>query len=137
MRKTGKDIIGSMFLGAGIVMIISQVVKEQKSLDLLSANNENLKNNLAMIESKIEEIRNNQQVMEGNEIMNQVGSIDTAAALQQNIQNIMKQQQKDEENLRLLNVGNNAINADLGVSNPDDYLKQILAGGTAGAAPAY
>ena len=92
--------------------------RAQKSLDLLSANNENLKNNLAMIKSKIEEISNNQQVMEGNEIINQVGSIDTAAALQQNIQNIMKQQQKDEENLRLLNVGNNAINDGLGVSNP-------------------
>ena len=49
----------------------------------------------------------------------------------------MKQQKKDEQTLGMLEAGNKAINADLGVSNPDDYLKQILAGGTAGAAPAY
>ena len=69
--------------------------------------------------------------------MDQLGTIDTAAALQQNIQNIMKQQQKDEKTLGMLEAGNKAINDDLGVSNPDDYLKQILAGGTAGADTAY
>ena len=113
--------------------------RAQKSLDLLTANNENLKNNLQMLESKMNEINNNEQIKDGNEIIGQIDAINTGAALQQNIQNIMKQQQRDEENLRIINVGNNAVYGEMGLSSPDDYLKQILGNdnGTAGAAPAY
>ncbi len=75
------------------------------------------------------------QFREGNEIMNQLGDLDTGDILQENIQNIMRQQQQDMQNLRILENGNNAINANLGIKNEDDYLKSLL--GTAGAAPAY
>ena len=109
--------------------------RAQANLDKLSAYNETLKNNLSNVESKIEEIRNNMQFREGNEIMNQLGDLDTGDILQENIQNIMRQQQQDMQNLRILENGNNAINANLGIKNEDDYLKSLL--GTAGAAPAY
>ena len=109
--------------------------RAQTNLDKLSAYNETLKSNLSNVESKIEEIRNNQQFREGNEIMNQLGDLDTGDILQENIQNIMRQQQQDMQNLRILENGNNAINANLGIKNEDDYLKSLL--GTAGAAPAY
>ena len=50
----------------------------------------------------------------------------------------MRQQQKDDEQLRILEGGNRAVNADLGINSADDYLKQILGGnGTSGAPPAY
>ena len=109
--------------------------RAQANLDKLSAYNETLKSNLSNVESKIEEIRNNMQFREGNEIMNQLGDLDTGDILQENIQNIMRQQQQDMQNLRILENGNNAINANLGIKNEDDYLKSLL--GTAGAAPAY
>ena len=109
--------------------------RAQTNLDKLSAYNETLKSNLSNVESKIEEIRNNMQFREGNEIMNQLGDLDTGDILQENIQNIMRQQQQDMQNLRILENGNNAINANLGIKNEDDYLKSLL--GTAGAAPAY
>ena len=76
-----------------------------------------------------------QQFREGNEIMNQIGDLDTGDILQQNIQNMMRQQQEDMQNLRLLENGNNAINSGLGIKNEDEYLKSLL--GTAGAPPAY
>ena len=109
--------------------------RAQKSLDLLKANNTNLKNNLSMIESKIEEVRNNQTIQGQVDVMGTIGNPDPTAALQKNLQDIMRQQQKDEEMLRVLNSGNNAVSAGMGTA--DDVLKQILGSGTGGAPPAY
>ena len=110
-------------------------LRAETNLNKLKAYNEALKTNLSAVESKIEEIRNNQQFREGNEIMNQIGDLDTGDILQENIQNMMRQQQEDMQNLRLLENGNNAINSGLGLKNEDEYLKSLL--GTAGAPPAY
>ena len=110
----------------------------QKSLNLTSANNENLKNNLAMIESKIDELTNYIQLHAGDKVMKEIGNIDTGDALQKNIAEVLRQQQKDDEQLGILEAGNRAANAGLGINNADDYLKQILGGnGTSGAPPHY
>ena len=110
-------------------------LRAETNLNKLNAYTEALKTNLSAVESKIEEIRNNQQFREGNEIMNQIGDLDTGDILQENIQNMMRQQQQDMQNLRLLENGNGAINSGLGIKNEDEYLKSLL--GTAGAPPAY
>ena len=110
-------------------------LRAETNLNKLKAYNEALKTNLSAVESKIEEIRNNQQFREGNEIMNQIGDLDTGDILQENIQNMMRQQQQDLQNLKILENGNNAINSGLGIKNEDEYLKSLL--GTAGAPPAY
>ena len=112
-------------------------VREQKSLDSLKAYTETLKNTLSTIDSKIEELRNTQALHEGNEIMKELGTIDTSDALRQNIENVMRERQKEEENLRIMQNGNNAImGEELGVQNEDDYLKNLLGGGTS-APPAH
>lgn len=118
-----------------IVELKTDRQRAQKSLDLLKANNENLKNNENMINSKIEEIKSFGTMNEQNKIMGQLADTDPTAALQQNLRDIMKQQQKDEEMIRALNVGNTAANS--GVGTADDLLKQLLGSGTAGAPPAY
>jgi hypothetical protein len=110
-------------------------LRAENNLNKLRAYTEALKTNLSAVESKVEEIRNNQQFREGNEIMNQIGDLDTGDILQENIQNMMRQQQEDMQNLRLLENGNNAINSGLGLKNEDEYLKSLL--GTGGAPPAY
>ena len=110
-------------------------LRAETNLNKLNAYTEALKTNLSAVESKIEEMRNNQQFKEGNEIMNQIGDLDTGDILQQNIQNMMRQQQEDMQNLRLLENGNSAINSGLGIKNEDEYLNSLL--GTAGAPPAY
>ena len=110
-------------------------LRAETNLNKLNAYTEALKTNLSAVESKIEEIRNNQQFREGNVIMNQIGDLDTGDILQQNIQNMMRQQQEDMQNLRLLENGNGAINSGLGIKNEDEYLKSLL--GTTGAASAY
>ena len=118
-----------------IVELKTDRQRAQKSLDLLKANNENLKNNENMINSKIEEIKNFGTMNEQNKLMGQLADTDPTAALQQNLRDIMKQQQKDEEMIRAWNVGNTAANS--GVGTADDLLKQLLGSGTAGAPPAY
>ena len=110
-------------------------LRAETSMNKLTAINDALKTNLAAVESKVEEIRNNQQFREGNEVMNQIGDLDTGDILQENIQNMMAQQQKDMQNLRILEQGNNAINSGLGIKDEDEYLKSLL--GTGGAPPAY
>ena len=109
--------------------------REQKSLDALRTYNETLKNNLTMLNSKIEEVRNIQQIKEGGDLMKELGSLDTGETLRQNIENVMMENQRQEDNIKIMQNGNNALNSDLGIQNPDDYLKSLL--GTAGAAPAY
>lgn len=109
--------------------------REQKSLDALRTYNETLKNNLTMLNSKIEEVRNAQQIKEGNDLMKELGSLDTGETLRQNIENVMIENQRQEDNIKIMQNGNNALNSDLGIQNPDDYLKSLL--GTAGAPPAY
>jgi hypothetical protein len=109
--------------------------REKKSLDALRTYNETLKNNLTMLNSKIEEVRNIQQIKEGGDLMKELGSLDTGETLRQNIENVMMENQRQEDNIKIMQNGNNALNSDLGIQNPDDYLKSLL--GTAGAAPAY
>ena len=109
--------------------------RAETSLNKLTAYNDALKTNLSAVESKIEEIRNNQQFREGNEVMNQIGDLDTGDVLQENIQNMMAQQQRDLQNMRILEQGNNAISSGLGIKDEDEYLKSLL--GTGEAPPAY
>ena len=118
-----------------IVELKTDRQRAQKSLDLLKANNENLKNNETMINSKIDEIKSLGTMNAQNQLMGQIGDTDPTAALQQNLRDIMKQQQKDEDMMRALNTGNKAVNS--GVGTADDLLKQLLGSGTAGAPPAY
>ena len=110
-------------------------LRAETSLNKLTAYNDALKTNLAAVESKVEEIRNNQQFREGNEVMNQIGDLDTGDILQENIQNMMAQQQRDLQNMKILEQGNTAINSGLGIKDEDEYLKSLL--GTGEAPPAY
>ena len=100
--------------------------RKQKELDNLRAFTETQKNNLNMANGKIEEIRNAQQIQEGNELMEDLKDFNTAGVLQQNIQNIMVEDQKQREQLAIMNNGNNALMDGLPANNADDYLKQLL-----------
>ena len=77
------------------------------------------------MKKKIEEIRNNKQIQEGNELMNELKDLDNGETLQANLNNLMIERQKEEENMQIMKNGNNAINNDLGI-NEDEYLKRIL-----------
>lgn len=106
-----------------------------KNRDSLSAYNETLKNNLATIEAKIEELRNYEQIKGGTDALAEIGEIDTAGAILANIQNNLAEQEKQKKNLEAMQIGDAAINAELGIKNEQDYLKSILGSGGNGGTP--
>ena len=108
-----------------------------KSLELFNANHTNFKNSLQMIESKINEIKNNEILKIQVEVIDGIGDTDPTPVLRKNYEHQLEQQKKDEEMLNLLKSGNNVLNPSLPTA--DDLLKQILLGNgtTDGAPPAY
>lgn len=107
----------------------------EKQVETSTAYNDNLKNNLSKIENKIEELRNAGTIMEGNDVMNGMDDLNTADILQKNIEGMMREEQNQDENLRILKNGEQAMNEGLG--NFDDYMNSLLGKGTNGAPPAY
>jgi chromosome segregation ATPase len=118
-----------------IIELKSDLQRAQKTLNLINPNNENLKNNITMINSKIQEIETNRITKMENDIMTKIGDTDPTPALKKNIEYIMKQIEKDNKIIEMLNNGNKAINPDVGTA--EDILKQTLGNGTAGAPPVY
>ena len=107
----------------------------EKQVETSTAYNDNLKNNLSKIENKIEELRNAGTIMEGNNVMNGMDDLNTADILQKNIEGMMREVQNQDEHLRILKNGEQAMNEGLG--NFDDYMNSLLGKGTNGAPPAY
>ena len=103
-----------------------QLLLEQKGLEEASTYNETLNNNKNTIESKIEEIRNMKVISQGNIALENVGDTNAADVLQNNVERVMREQQERDQKLAILKNGNNAINADLGFKDEDDYLKNLL-----------
>lgn len=118
-----------------IIELKSDLQRAQKTLNLINPNNENLKNNITMINSKIQEIETNRITKMENDIMTKIGDTDPTPALKKNIEYIMEQIEKDNKIIEMLNNGNKAINPDVGTA--EDQLKQLLGNGTAGAPPVY
>ena len=118
-----------------IIELKTDLQRAQKAFDLLNPNNENLKNNITMINSKIQEIETNRITKMENDIMTKIGDTDPTPALKKNIEYIMEQIEKDNKIIEMLNNGNKAINPDVGTA--EDQLKQLLGNGTAGAPPVY
>ena len=91
-----------------IMGLKKDLLLEEKSLEEARTYNETLNNNKTTIESKIEEIRNMQAISAGDKAL-----------------------------ANLLKNGNNAINAELGFKDEDDYLKNLLGSNSGGAPTAY
>ena len=109
-----------------VMELKKQLLLEQKGLEEASTYNETLNNNKNTIESKIEEIRNMKVISQGNKALENVGDTNAADVLQNNVERVMREQQERDQKLAILKNGNNAINADLGFKDEDDYLKNLL-----------
>ena len=109
-----------------VMELKKQLLLEKKGLEEASTYNETLNNNKNTIESKIEEIRNMKVISQGNIALENVGDTNAADVLQNNVERVMREQQERDQKLAILKNGNNAINADLGFKDEDDYLKNLL-----------
>ena len=121
-----------------IMGLKKDLLLEEKSLEEARTYNETLNNNKTTIESKIEEIRNMQAISAGDKALANLGDGNIAEILQGNVERMMREQQIRDQNLAILKNGNNAINAELGFKDEDDYLKNLLGNnGNAGGAPVF
>ena len=120
-----------------IMGLKKELLLEEKGLEEARTYNETLNNNKTTIESKIEEIRNMQAISAGDKALANLGDGNTAEILQRNVERIMREQQIRDQNLAILKNGNNAINAELGFKDEDDYLKNLLGSNSGGAPTAY
>ena len=109
-----------------IMGLKKDLLLEEKGLEEARTYNETLNNNKNTIESKIEEIRNMQAISAGDKALANLGDGNTAEILQSNVERMMREQQIRDQNLAILKNGNNAINAELGFKDEDDYLKNLL-----------
>ena len=109
-----------------VMELKKQLLLEKKGLEEASTYNETLNNNKNTIESKIEEIRNMKVISQGDKALENVGDTNAADVLQNNVERVMREQQERDQKLAILKNGNNAINADLGFKDEDDYLKNLL-----------
>ena len=109
-----------------VIELKKQLLLEKKGLEEASTYNETLNNNKNTIESKIEEIRNMKVISQGNKALENVGDTNAADVLQNNVERVMREQQERDQKLAILKNGNNAINADFGFKDEDDYLKNLL-----------
>ena len=72
------------------------------------------------------------------EVDDLIEAIDTVGALKKNIEHIMIEQDKQQEIINTMQIGDVAINSDLGIKNEQDYLKSLLgSGGTNGGPTSY
>ena len=104
------------------------VIRKEKEINSLTVLNDTQKNNLGFIEGKIEEYKNAANIEEANAILKQVNQMDFNKAYNDNANYLLKNKERDEINIRDLEIGNNLYigNNDEKVENADDILQRLL-----------
>ena len=100
-------------------------IRTQKSISYLMTMNETLKNNLESLERKINEYYSLKELEKGNELMKQINKENHNEILENNVNNLLVQQARDNQNQRVLERGNNLYFGNEGF-NEQDYMKQLL-----------
>ena len=99
--------------------------KERNNLNIL---NETMKNNLQMMESKIEEYRNAKSIEEANSILKDIYNMNFGKSYKNNVKSLLQNKQQNEENMRVLEDGNKLYLNDNNnmVESPDDILNNLI-----------
>ena len=113
-----------------ILELKADLERVQYSFELFNKHNKNFKDFLSMIEAKIEEMKNNGILTRQNDIMAKEENADVTPLFRKSYEDLLKQQRKDEERLKLFHYKNNEF------GTADELLKQILGNGTDGVPPA-
>ena len=99
--------------------------REIKNMTILS---NTLKDNLQFIESKLEEIKNEQNIKEVNLILEEIGKMDLNKIYTNNYNLLQNNKEKDQANMKILKEGNDEYlsSNDEVVESADDILKRLL-----------
>ena len=99
--------------------------KERNNLNIL---NETMKNNLQMMELKIEEYRNAKSIEEANSLLKDIYNMNFSKSYKNNVKSLLQNKQQNEENMRVLEDGNKLYLNDNNnkVESPDDILNNLI-----------
>ena len=108
-------------------------IRKERERNQLAVFNDTMKNNLQMMESKIQEYRNAKSIEEANSILNDIYKMDFSKTYNKNIDGLLKCKQQNEENMRILEAGNNLYlnDNDNRVESPDEILNNLRRRGPA------
>ena len=107
-----------------IISLENDKNREIKNYDMKSAYNTNLKENLNLIENKIEEIHIYENLNESDKVMKKLDLINTSAVLADNAVILLKEKEKQEKSLATLKITGDLISENK--KTPDDILKDLL-----------
>ena len=105
--------------------------RKEKSIQKLSNLNEAMKNNLEMLEIKIQEYRAAQSIKEANSIFKDIEKMDFSKTYDNNANNLLKHKQQDNEIMANLEIGNKQYlnDGDNEVESPEDILNRLIGQG--------
>ncbi len=108
-------------------------IRQKNIVNNLTTLNDTMKNNLQMMEMKIEEYRNAKSIEEANSILNQIYKMDFGKTYNKNVETLLKVKQQDDDNMRGLEAGNKLYLSGNGniVESPEDILNNLLRQGPA------
>ena len=107
-----------------IISLENDKNREKKNYDMKSAYNENLKDNLNIIENKIDEIHIYENLKESDKLMKKLDLINTSAVVAENAVILLKEKEKQEKSLSTLKITGDLISENK--KTPDDILKELL-----------
>ncbi len=134
------DIVQNQFVLSDVELkskarIISEIKKDkarkEKSIQKLSILNEAMKNNLEMLEIKIQEYRAAKSIKEANSIFKDIEKMDFSKTYDKNTTNLLKLKQQNNENMANLEIGNKQYlnDGDNVVESPEDILNNLIGQG--------
>ena len=107
-----------------IISLENDKNREKKNYDMKSAYNENLKDNLNIIENKIDEIHIYENLKESDKLMKKLDLINTSAVVAENAVILLKEKEKKEKSLDTLKITGDLISENK--KTPDDILKELI-----------
>ena len=103
-------------------------LRKEKSIQKLSTLNKTMKNNLDILEIKIQEYRAAKCVKEANSIFKDIEKMDFSKTYENNINNLLKFKHQDNEDMAILENGNKQYlnDGDSEVQSPEDILNNLI-----------
>ena len=134
---TESDIVQNQFVLSELELknkarILAEIKKDkvrtEKSIQKLSTLNETMKNNLDILEIKIQEYRAVKSIKEANSIFNDIEKMDFSKTYDNNSNNLLKLKQQENEDMAILENGNRQYLNDGGneVQSPADILNNLI-----------
>ena len=85
-----------------------------------------LRDNLNLIEKKIQQMKFHRNIKKANEIIDDIGEYDTQEEIKINLNTMMRETENTKREIELMDTGRKAINKEMGIPDMDAHLKELF-----------